>query len=154
MDERILATLRVPGRADSLRLIRALVRDAALSRGASPEWAHDLVMAVDEACQNVIRHGYGEGNHSADVVIDVAGDDEGMCVRITDFAAPVDPATIRARDLSDLRPGGLGVHLIRALTDECAWEAPPPGAGNVLRLRKRLCDSPVQADELGKGEQP
>jgi len=70
-------------------------------------------------------------------------------VRLTDFAAPVDAAKIRARDLDDLRPGGLGVHFIRSLTDDCAWVPPPPGAGNVLRLVKRLTAAPG----AGEGEE-
>ncbi len=147
MREPVMASLRVPGRPESLRLIRALVREAALTRGATAEWAHDLVLAVDEACQNVVRHGYGDHGLSGDVIVEVAADGDGMCVHVTDFATPVDPATIRPRDLEEVRPGGLGVYLMRTLTDECTWEAPPPGAGNVLRLRKRL---PLHS---GEGEQ-
>lgn len=150
MDSPVLAVLRVPGRAASLRLIRAVVREAALGRGAGAEWANDLVLAVDEACQNVIRHGYRDGAAPGDLVIDVAGDGAGLCVRVTDFAPPVDPAKIRGRDLADVRPGGLGVHLMRTLTDECAWEAPPPGAGNVLRLRKRLPGGAANGDAVGE----
>ncbi|KJS34252.1 MAG: hypothetical protein VR70_18100 [Rhodospirillaceae bacterium BRH_c57] len=138
MPDRILASLCVPGRAESLRLIRGMVREAALARGATAEWAHDLVLAVDEACQNVVRHGYGDHGLSGDVIVEVTANGEGLCVHVTDFATPVDPATIRPRDLEDIRPGGLGVFLMRALTDECVWEAPPPGAGNVLRLCKWL----------------
>lgn len=147
----VLATLRLPGRADSLRLVRALVREAALGRGAGAEWANDLVLAVDEACQNVVRHGYGDGARVGDLVIELAADAEGLCVRVTDFAPPVDPAKIRGRDLADVRPGGLGLHLMRSLTDECAWEAPPPGAGNVLRLCKRWPGGARAGD--GRGEQ-
>jgi len=143
-----MAVLRVPGKPESLRLIRAVVREAALSRGADAAWAHDLVLAVDEACQNVVRHGYAEAGITGDLLIEVAADAENLCVHVTDFAHPLDPATIRSRDLNDVRPGGLGVYLMRTLTDECVWEAPPPGAGNVLRLGKRL----PPRDE--KGERP
>lgn len=152
MRDHVVASLRVPGRAESLRLIRAMVREAALAHGATAEWAHDLVLAVDEACQNVIRHGYGDHGLSGDVIVEVAADGDGMCVHVTDFATPVDPATIRPRDLGEIRPGGLGVFLMRTLTDECAWEAPPPGAGNVLRLRKRFAQR-SEAQDSDKGEQ-
>jgi anti-sigma regulatory factor (Ser/Thr protein kinase) len=128
-----------------------VVREAALSRGGNAEWAHDLVLAVDEACQNVVRHGYAEAGLTGDLLVEVAADPEGLCVHVTDFAKPLDPATIRSRDLNDVRPGGLGVFLMRTLTDECVWEPPPPGAGNVLRLRKLL---PAEAPHEEKGERP
>lgn len=151
MPDHLIASLRVPGRAESLRLIRAMVREASLAHGATAEWAHDLVLAVDEACQNVVRHGYGDHGLCGDVIVEMAADGDGLCVHVTDFAKPVDPATIRPRDLEDIRPGGLGVFLMRALTDECAWEAPPPGAGNVLRLRKRLpTNSTARNSEKGE----
>lgn len=138
VDAHRLASLRVPGRPESLRLVRALVREAALARGADADWAEDLVLAVDEACQNVVRHGYGNGTVDGDLVVEAMAEDEGLSVTVTDFAPPVDPDRIRPRDLSEIRPGGLGVHFIRSLTDQSGWETPPPGAGNTFRLRKRL----------------
>lgn len=155
--------LRVTAHPCSLRAVRDHVRCHAAALGAPEPWIADLVLAVDEACQNIIRHGYGHGCGGPD---DAAGPDcaivvetaahpseerpEALVVRLTDFAGPVDAAKIRARDLEDLRPGGLGVHFIHALTDECAWVEPPAGAGNVLRLVKRL---PPAADS-GEGERP
>jgi sigma-B regulation protein RsbU (phosphoserine phosphatase) len=56
--ERILR-LRIPARADRLRLVRTLVSEAAVANGCSERCVHDMVIAVDEACQNVIRHAYG-----------------------------------------------------------------------------------------------
>lgn len=153
--------VRVAARPDSLRAIREHVRTLAAQAGAPAEWTADLVLAVDEACQNIIRHGYGCAGLDASladrcvIVVEVAavpaaGPPEALVVRLTDFAQPVDEAKIAARDLEDVRPGGLGVHFIRSLTDECAWVAPPVGAGNVLRLLKRLPD----AVATGEGEEP
>lgn len=153
--------LRVAARPDSLRAIREHVRTLAAQAGAPAEWTADFVLAVDEACQNIIRHGYGcagQGDAAEAqclIVVEVAavptaGLPEALVVRLTDFAQPVDEAKIAARDLEDVRPGGLGVHFIRSLTDECAWVAPPVGAGNVLRLLKRLPDAVAE----GEGEEP
>ena len=55
-----------------------------------------------------------------------------------DFAAPVDESALKGRDLDDIRPGGLGVHLIRTIMDEVQFVTPPAGVGNLLQLRKRL----------------
>lgn len=152
--------LRVTGHPDSLRGIREHVRAHAAALGADDGWVADLVLAVDEACQNIIRHGYGCADPAAapraecEIIIETAALPSDAAatefvVRLTDFAAPVDAAKIRARDLDDLRPGGLGVHFIRALTDDCGWVTPPAGAGNVLRLVKRLGET---GTGTGKGE--
>ena len=59
-------------------------------------------------------------------------------IDLIDFAPPVNPARVCPRDLDDLRPGGLGTHFIRSVMDEVEFLAPPPGAGNLLHMRKRM----------------
>jgi len=130
--------LRVPAQPDRLRLIRTSVEQAARFCNADNAWAADLVMAVDEACQNIIRHAYGSRGESGDIVIDFVRVGDAMEVHLMDFAAPVDPATVKPRDLGDVRPGGLGVHLIRSVCDDARFVAPPAGVGNLFKLTKRL----------------
>ena len=55
-----------------------------------------------------------------------------------DYAPPVDPSIIKPRDLGEVRPGGLGVHLIRSVCDDARFVTPPPGVGNLFKLTKRL----------------
>jgi len=55
----------IPAEASQLKVVRRLVEAAAREAGASVEWAQDLVLAVDEACQNIIRHGYGATRRDA-----------------------------------------------------------------------------------------
>jgi len=152
--EKVVAELTVPGRAESLRLIRAFVRDTAGACGAEPDWTRDLVLAVDEACQNVVRHGYGGGTLSGDIGLQVAADSRGLTVRISDSAPPVGPEGPAPRPLGELRPGGLGIHLMRSLTDEWRWESPRSGVGNVLRLRKEFTSnsSGGEVDPIRTGE--
>ena len=62
-----------------------------------------------------------------------------VTVWLRDFAAPVDPSVLdRGRDLDDVRPGGLGTHLMKELMDEVDFAESPVGGGNLLRLVKRL----------------
>jgi sigma-B regulation protein RsbU (phosphoserine phosphatase) len=137
MDGEIMR-IRVPARPDRLRLIRMSVEQAAQYCAAEPSWTSDLVMAVDEACQNIIRHAYGSRGEEGDIVIDFIRRQDALEVHLMDFAAPVDPEAIKPRDLGDVRPGGLGVHLIRSVCDEARFVPPPPGVGNLFKLTKRL----------------
>lgn len=130
--------VRVPARPDRLKLIRSAVEQAAKYCGAPDAWTFDLTMAVDEACQNIIRHAYGGRPDAGDIVVDFIRRGDSMEVHLMDFAEPVDPATIKSRDLSEVRPGGLGVHLIKSVCDEAHFVPPPPGIGNLFKLTKRL----------------
>jgi sigma-B regulation protein RsbU (phosphoserine phosphatase) len=132
-----LLSLSLPARADRLKLVRGAVAEAVRACGCDADTAQGIVIAVDEACQNVIRHAYGgTGDGRIDVEIRRGGNSVSVLVR--DFAETVDAAAIQPRDLDDLRPGGLGTHFIRELMDEVEFGAPPEGQGNLLRMTKRI----------------
>lgn len=131
------ARLRFRARPSALRRVRAAVDEAVRARGASEGCAEDVVRAVDEACQNVIRHAYG-GACDAAIELEIHREADRLVVLLRDFAAPVPADAVRPRPLDELRPGGLGTHLIHALMDESAFLPPPEGRGNLLRMVKRI----------------
>lgn len=134
--ERIVE-LRVQSRADRLRVVRAVVAEAARSAGASAPCVRDMVIAVDEACQNVIRHAYG-GRPDGEIILQISRLDDRLIFDLVDFAAPVDASVIRPRDVTEVRPGGLGTHFINECMDEAVFRPPPAGAGNRLWMTKRI----------------
>jgi len=123
-------------RPASLAAIRAAVTQALEHLDCPAPVIPDVVLAVDEACQNIIRHAYGGGE--GDLIVQVRGDAQCLDIQLIDFASPVDPARVCPRDLDDIRPGGLGTHFIRMVMDDVEFLAPPPGAGNLLRMIKRM----------------
>lgn len=86
-----------------------------------------IALAVDEALCNIIRHGY-ERRADGRIWISVwplnegPGDPGGIRVVIDDEARQVDPEKIRGRELEDVRPGGLGVFIIREVMDRVDFE--------------------------------
>jgi len=131
--------LRVTAKANRLRLIRNAVRETASFCGFSEADTADIVLAVDEACQNVIRHAYGHEGEG-DISIEIRNRPDALILFIRDFADPVDISKIKPRDLDDLRPGGLGTHLIGEVMDEVDFLPPPIDGGNLLRLVKKFGD--------------
>ena len=129
--------LRVTAKANRLRLIRNAVRETASFCGFSEADTADIVLAVDEACQNVIRHAYGSEGEG-DIAIEIRHRPDAMILTLRDFADPVDISKIKPRDLDDLRPGGLGTHLISEVMDEVDFLPPPIDGGNLLRLVKKI----------------
>ena len=132
-----VACLRIAANVASLKQVRRMVRRAAEVCGCSEACGRDIVIAVDEACQNVIRHAYGE-LAAGDIVVDVRREGELLSVNLVDFAPPVNLAQIRPRPLEELRPGGLGTHFIKECMDRIEYRAPPPGAGNRLWMAKMI----------------
>lgn len=126
-------------RADPRELAGLRTRVGAVARALpwSAQAAAQFVLAVNEACMNVMEHAYG-GDRSGEIAVEILDNGGVIEVVVTDFAAPVDFNRIRPRDLEDLRPGGLGTHFMREIMDECTYAHLEGGAGNVLRMRKRL----------------
>ena len=136
-----LLELRFPARADRLKLVRGGVRAAARMCGFNDATAQSIVLAVDEACQNIIVHGY-KGRADGEIILGVFRCRDGILVRLRDFAPPVDPTKIKPRALDDIRPGKLGSHFIREIMDSVEFRPGPDGTGNLLEMIRRLDSSP------------
>jgi len=93
-----------------------------------------IVLACDEAASNVFRHGYDQKPGPLSYHAEIS--DDRLTIQIIDEAKPVDASKIKCRELSELRPGGLGTFIIGQVFDEVKYE--PAGKGTVLTLRKHL----------------
>jgi serine/threonine-protein kinase RsbW len=113
------AVLDTEARVSRLAEVRAFVREAARRLGGDETQVADLVQAVDEWVTNVAVHGYG--GDGGPLEVEIERDASGLVVRVRDAAPSFDPADAPAFDrtvpLEQRRPGGMGVHLIREITD-------------------------------------
>lgn len=130
--------LRIRAHPEFLSVVRCAIRQMAKLAGMNDADTDAVSLALDEALTNVIRHGYG-GPCSQQIIIQIARQQiearAALVFVIQDFGKQVDPATIRSRDLDDVRPGGLGVHIIRSVMDEVEYSQAQQG-GMRLRLVK------------------
>lgn len=137
-------TLRMRSSPRLLAGARELIASLARRLGFDEVSACQVALAVDEALANVIRHGYERREDGPiDMMVwllapsgDPAAAPTGLKVVIEDEGRQVDPDLIRGRDLDDIRPGGLGVHIIREVMDEARYEK-RIGGGMRLTLVKR-----------------
>ncbi|MEL7474237.1 MAG: ATP-binding protein [Planctomycetota bacterium] len=110
-----------------------------------------IALAVDEALCNVIRHGY-DRRQDAPIWLRLwpqPTDDgqPGLRVEVEDEAKQVDPSSMKGRNLDDIRPGGLGVHIIREVMDDVVYEQREGGVGMRLVLIKQGNVKPAMAAE-------
>jgi len=94
-----------------------------------------LALAVHEALHNCIEHAH---QHRTEVPLEIRcyPSADGIEIHIFDEGEPFDLASVPHLDPAELRLGGRGVFLMRALTDELSCQ-PRAQRGNVLRLVKR-----------------
>ena len=119
---------------DTLCAGRAFIEQWAAFAGYNDVTAGQIVLACDEAATNIFRHAYQQASGPLDYHAEL--DDTSLTIRLTDRAKPCDPALFRPRELSELRPGGLGTFIISHVFDEVAYL--PSAAGTSLTLRKAL----------------
>jgi serine/threonine-protein kinase RsbW len=128
-----VVALSIPARAEYIAICRLALTGLAQVRSFEPETLADLKLALTEACSNSIRHAYEAGGTGVvDVRYELNG--EKLAVEVADEGAGFD---VGARDhAGELDEGGLGIAIIRALTDELAIES--HGRGSRLRFVKYL----------------
>jgi serine/threonine-protein kinase RsbW len=132
-------TATFPGEYESLAAIGELIGHAAESAGLDARAAYAVQLAVDEACTNIIEHGYGgEGQGELECTCRIGGD--GLTVVLRDDGSPFDPSCVVPPDLDaaieERTGGGLGVYLMHQLVDEIQFES-APDSRNVLTIVKR-----------------
>jgi serine/threonine-protein kinase RsbW len=125
-------------RPENLQVIRDFIEDACRRAGVERSAAFDLKLAVDEACSNVVEHGYA-GMAPGPIRVTFDADGDRVVVAIADRGRAFDPSDVEAPDLDSdwehRRIGGLGWHLIRRSVDAMDYETNRE-SGNRLTLVK------------------
>jgi len=126
-----------------LPLARAFVEAVCQVAGFDERASHAIVLATDEAVNNVMRHAHQDNPH-AQLQIQCYFCPEGIEICLHDEGEPFDLATVPHLDPAELRIGGRGVFLMRALMDELTCQ-PRGERGNTLRMVKRCgCPAPLR----------
>ena len=130
-----LVALNVPSHPKFLYIVRNVMYPLAVNSGFSKKEARKIVLAVDEACSNIIKYAYA-GDATKTISITVANEPDHLSVRLIDLGRQVDEAKIAPRDLDDVRPGGLGTHFIGTVFDSVVYDT-AQDHGTVLTLLKK-----------------
>jgi anti-sigma regulatory factor (Ser/Thr protein kinase) len=119
----------LPFAAGTLAVVRRLVEQRAKDAGLSAVQASDLVLVVNEAATNSVRHGGGEG------VLRAWLTDDMLIFEVADAGAIADPLAGRERPGSG-QSGGHGLWLCNQVCDLVQLRA--FASGSVVRLHTRL----------------
>jgi anti-sigma regulatory factor (Ser/Thr protein kinase) len=127
---------------ETLPIFREFLDRSCREYGIVSEVRDDLKLAIDEACTNIISHGY-EGMNPGSIILEVLLQPTRILLNITDFGHPFEPAETSAPDIHALlkgeSTGGFGLYLIYQTMDSVDYQTTVDC--NRLTLIKKLPDT-------------
>ena len=124
---------------ESLSAFREFISDCCNRHNVPSETVFELKLAVDEACTNVIEHGY-KGMDPGSIILSFRIESDRILVQLTDFGHVFEPAEAPKPDvkaaLEDRPLGGLGLYLIYQMMDNIDYESSEDG--NTLTFTKYI----------------
>jgi serine/threonine-protein kinase RsbW len=113
------------GHYKNLVKIAEFCKKASREAGFDNATTYKVETAVDEACTNIIEHGYG-GEGIGNIECTYRIDPKGLTITLQDCGQTFDPDGIEDPDLNapleDRKNDGLGLYFIRKLMDEVHFE--------------------------------
>ena len=123
----------------SLKEVRTFSRDVFEKINLPQEQKDELVLAIAEAAQNIVKHAYKGVEETTDTMqIKISLKDEDLEIGFFDKGKPVVPENIQHRKLDDIKPGGLGTFFIKQIMDVAVFKKDQKGWVNHLILTKKI----------------
>ena len=115
--------------------------------GVNEEILYDVQLAVDEACTNIISHGYADLDPGS-IILDLETAPEKLIIALTDFGHSFEPSSAPVPDINapieERELGGFGLFFIQQSVDEMTYEVTEDG--NKMTLTKYL-NKPVGGEK-------
>ena len=125
-----------PVESSSLKEIRSFTREVLAKDLAFKSTLDDVVLAVAEAAQNIVKHAYNGQPTGDNMKVEIKFDDKQLIVELFDKGKPAIPQNIKPRKLDDIRAGGLGTFFIGQIMDEVVFKTAATDWVNHLILTK------------------
>ena len=123
----------------SLKDVRAFSRDVFEKFKIDEDLREELVLAIAEAAQNIVKHAYKDFPNTQDrMVARISCNDEVLEISFFDKGKPVEESKVKHRAIDDIKPGGLGTFFIQEIMDSIKFEPGKEPWINNLVLTKKL----------------
>ena len=132
--------LVVKSRTENLSVVRDFVSTNSSDAGLSADDIENVMLAVDEACTNIIKHAY-HLDPDGEIKIKIEHNADKILITIVDHGSTFNPDSVPDPDLQKYyrngRVGGLGMYLMKTLMDDVKYIS-VPGKYNKVLLSKYL----------------
>ena len=120
----------------SLKEVRVFAREIFKRSSVFEKDTDDLVLALAEAAQNIVKHGYNNEPTEDEMRIIIKFKENVLSMELMDKGKPVVPSNIKPRNLNDIKAGGLGTFFIGQIMDEVVFKTTKVNWVNHLILTK------------------
>ena len=125
--------------SSNLKEVRTFSREVFEKINLPQEQKDELVLAIAEAAQNIVKHAYKGVEETTDTMqIKISLKDGDLEIGFFDKGKPVVPQNIQHRKLDDIKPGGLGTFFIKQIMDNAVFKKDQKGWVNHLILTKKI----------------
>ena len=125
--------------SSNLKEVRTFSRNVFEKINLPQEQKDELVLAIAEAAQNIVKHAYkGVGETTDRMEIKISLKDGELEIGFFDKGKEVVPENIKHRKLDDIKPGGLGTFFIKEIMDAAVFKKDQKGWINHLVLTKKI----------------
>ena len=125
--------------SSNLKEVRIFSREVFEKINLPQEQKDELVLAIAEAAQNIVKHAYKGVDETNDKMqIKISFKDNQLEIGFFDKGKPVIPENIQHRKLDDIKPGVLGTFFIKQIMDEAIFKKNQKGWVNHLVLTKTI----------------
>ena len=140
----IMEQVKVPAQVSYLRVLRKFITRIGEKYNFTPKELYAFKASVDEACTNIIEHGYGHKDGS--ITMKAIVKNESFTIELVDKGKSFDPNLVAKPNLqtyvAEGKKGGLGIFIMHRLLDKVDYQI--SSSGNILRLTKFRQSFPPQ----------
>ena len=125
--------------SSSLKDVRSFCREVFEKLHIDQNLKDELVLAIAEAAQNIVKHAYKNSPDTEDkMVVQISCKDNKLQIGFYDMGTPVDPGKVKHREIDNIKPGGLGTFFIQQIMDAVEFKDGKKPWINHLVLTKQL----------------
>ena len=131
--------VQTPGDITYLHRIREFIAGIATEVGIDQQDIDNIELAVDEACTNVIEHGYAPDDPNKEITVRMEIDTSKLVLTVIDHAKPFNIVQYIPRDINELQEegqnGGLGIRLIKRIMDTIDYKTTSDGYNELVMTK-------------------
>ena len=124
--------------SSSLKEVRSFSREVFEKVNINQDLKDELVLAIAEAAQNIVKHAYQGEDTEDKMEIKISLEQGHLEIGFFDKGRPVDQSNVRHRKIDDIKPGGLGTFFIQQIMDAVVFKEGEKPWINHLILSKKI----------------
>ena len=127
--------LSIISHPENLKIIRKVMKDVMSKTGLSKKDSGCVILAIDEACSNIIKHGY-KNDYNQKIDLTIILKKNLLSISILDNGIRFDKNSIETRNIDEIKPGGLGIYIINQVMDRVEYARTSEGFNKIEMVKK------------------